>query len=120
MKCQPECQRRIQNDETALPCEVGFHRHFKFDETTGMPYGCDAFDTEKFQAGKVNSVQVDCGLEKHIPEGETQMLYQIVEEFAEDQEAWMDDFVTALEKMLDNGYGDKLTPTDTFLSSLEV
>ena len=117
LKCQPLCQRRIQNDETALPAEVGFYRHFQFNETTGMPYGCDAFEKPKFKAGQMNSVQVDCGLEEHIPEGESQKLYQIVEEFAEDQEAWMNEFVPALVKMLDNGYGDTLTPTVTFLNS---
>ena len=118
MKCQPSCQRRIQNDETALPAEVGFYRHFEFDNVTGMPSGCPAFDTEKFQAGEVNSVQVDCGLETYAPEG--QPLHAIVDEFADDQQSWMDEFVPALEKMLENGYqADDLVPTPTFMDMLK-
>ena len=103
MKCQPDCQRRIQNDETALPAEVGFYRHFLFNETTGLPYGCPGFDNDPmWLQGKKASIQVDCRLEDYAPEGEP--LYQIVDEFADDQKAWMEDFVPSIEKMLENGY----------------
>ena len=33
--CKPGCVKRYQNDETALPAEVGFYRHFEFNATTG-------------------------------------------------------------------------------------
>ena len=45
MHCQPDCQRPITNDETALPSEVGFYYHFNYNETTGLPSGCPGFDT---------------------------------------------------------------------------
>ena len=37
------------------------------------------------------------------PEGSTP-LYQIFEEYAADNQKWVDDFIPALEKMLANGY----------------
>ena len=33
-------------------------------------------------------------------------LYKIVEEFADDQKAWMNEFVISMEKMLANGYSE--------------
>ena len=45
-----------------------------------------------------------CGLNKlEVPAGSTP-LHQIFEEYATDQDKWMDDFVPAFEKMLSNGY----------------
>ena len=37
------------------------------------------------------------------PEGSTP-LHEIFEEYAEDQQKWLDEFVPTLEKMLNNGY----------------
>ena len=37
-------------------------------------------------------------------DGTGQELWQPVEEFADDQESWMKEFVSALEKMQGNGY----------------
>lgn len=34
------------------------------------------------------------------------MMFQIVEQYAEDQNIWIDDFIASLEKMLANGAGD--------------
>ena len=50
--CKPieDCERWIQNDETAMNCEVGFYLHFDTDED-GKPTGCEGFD-EKWLSGK--------------------------------------------------------------------
>ena len=103
-KCQPDCVQWIANDETAMPCETGFYRHFESNKTSGKPYGCAGFDdpsTGWIDGGK--STWPECGLEEYAPEGE--MLYEIVDEFADDQQIWMDNFVPTFEKMLSNGYG---------------
>ena len=53
----------------------------------------------------------NCGLnELEYPPGSTP-LHQIFEEYASNQQQWLDDFVPTLEKMLANGYGgNELTP----------
>ena len=38
-----------------------------------------------------------------IPEGTTP-LHQVFEEYAQDQDKWLNDFVPTMEKMLSNGY----------------
>jgi len=35
---------------------------------------------------------------------EPKMMYEIVEQYADDQNIWIDDFIPSLEKMLANGY----------------
>ena len=44
-KCDPDnCQRFIQNDETALSADVGYYLNFEVDAVTGRPQGCPSFD----------------------------------------------------------------------------
>ena len=48
-----------------------------------------------------------CGFNTlEYPAGSGTPLYQIFEEFAADNQIWVDEFVHALEKMLSNGYND--------------
>ena len=102
--CQPDCMRWIQNDETALPCEMGFYHKFKSDPETGIPSGCPGLDNDPKWAQKKRNLQFpECDKEDYAPEGEP--LHSIVTEFAEDPRAWMDEFVVAFEKMEANGYG---------------
>lgn len=100
--CKPieDCERWIQNDETAMNCEVGFYLHFDTDED-GKPTGCEGFD-EKWLSGKKRSIDPVCGKEEYAPEGEP--LYKIVENQADSNEVMMTDFVPAFEKMIENGY----------------
>ena len=124
-KCDPDnCQRRIQNDETALATDVGYYIDFDVDAETGRPKGCPSFDAEQ-DGGLMkntnwrNSKVVDCEKQNYAPEGEP--LYQIVDEFADDQAAWfrvnqllfdqqlqlsVQNFLTAFDKMSNNGYND--------------
>ena len=46
MYCQPDCQRYIQNDETAAASETGFYWKFNSDPDTGRPYGCSGLDSD--------------------------------------------------------------------------
>ena len=95
--CQSDCVRWIQNDETATPSEMGFYYKFESDPTTGRPSGCRGLD-KKWKG----SVWPDCLKEDYEPEGET--LSSIVEEFADNQQTWMNEFVLSFEKMVTNGY----------------
>jgi hypothetical protein len=73
-------------------------------ETTGLPTGCQAFDeahgwsddtTSKGYAGPM-----DCPLQTYAPEGEP--LHTVVEEYADEQDVWMRDFLPAVQKMVEN------------------
>ena len=98
-KCQERCMRFIANDETALSVDVGFYLDFKVDNITGRPSGCPAFDEEK--EGWRAAGPVDCPKQMYAPEGEP--LHLVVEEYADYQDLWIDDFVDAFEQMVLNG-----------------
>ena len=91
--------RFIANDETALSVDVGFYLDFKVDNITGRPSGCPAFDEEK--EGWRAAGPVDCPKQMYAPEGEP--LHLVVEEYADYQDLWIDDFVDAFEQMVLNG-----------------
>jgi hypothetical protein len=103
-------------DEIALNVEMGLYRDFEV--TDGVIHGCPGLEifnetmTEdngkpvwSGPSGKYNQgQQPDCGLQQlSEPEG-SQPLYQIMEEFANNQTSWINDFYGALEKMMQNGY----------------
>ena len=51
--CNPDCEREIQNDETATPSEAGFYFKFESDPETGFPFGCPGLDGDnKWVPGK--------------------------------------------------------------------
>lgn len=105
MQCRPECVGPRRKGESAMSAETGFYRKFKTDPVTGLPFGCPVFDNDaKWMAGQRQNVVPDCDKEDYAPEGEP--LFQIVEEFAEDKQSWINTFVTSLEKMVENGYSD--------------
>ena len=54
-----------------------------------------------------NVVVNDCELEDYSPEGEP--LYAIIDDYAQNQQKWFDDFVTVVAKMSSNGYSDLTT-----------
>lgn len=107
----------ITNDETAIAAELGLYYKFQSNHTTGKPMGCPGFESkhwniESWRQGRGRSVVANCQkLEDYTPDGPSgEKLYELVEEFAEDQNTWIIDFVRAFEKMLSNGYDD-LSPT---------
>ena len=67
--------------------------------------GCTAFDNARNwddeSKGKGYAGPIDCPLQTYAPEGEP--LHAVVEEYAEDQDAWLRDFLPTLELMLGNG-----------------
>ena len=83
----------------ALPTDVGLYHDFNVTDD-GRPYGCPGLTEPEPKRFRFP----ECGVNKiEEPPGSTP-LYQIVEKYATDQDAWLQDFVPALEKMLSNGY----------------
>jgi len=109
-------------DETALPCEIGLYLDFKVDDG-GIPYGCQGF--EDFNMQKWGGWKSGGGLKEHKytwtriqnekaePKCPFAMIQepanatptsQVVEEYADNNAAFVRDFFPTLEKMLANGY----------------
>jgi len=129
--CKPGCEAWrfvVGLDETALSAEMGFYFKFQVNSTNGIAYGCPGF--ENFNAEKwglvpgvglknyqwtwttaqINGVwtnaEPQCMLNTDVdPPGDIP-LHKIVEQYADDQTAWVADFFPVLEKMLANGYSD--------------
>ena len=114
----------------ALPCEIGLYFDFEVTDD-GVPYGCPGFEAFKPEIWNTSHAATwtrvpyyqenpdpynnlhwkkadpDCPFNKmSIPDGSTP-LHEIFEEYAADQQKWVNDFVPALEKMLSNGYNDE-------------
>ena len=101
-------------DEMAINSEIGLYLDFQVTDD-GIPYGCpnlEGFNTESWKANHhiwsvkpgVGRYDPECPLQTlAVPEGSTP-LHEIVEEYADDQDAFIRDFIPALEKMLSNGY----------------
>lgn len=109
-------------DEIMLNSDIGLYLDFPVDK--GIPYGCpgyENFNNEKFKALWTYSysqnttspwwsiqwrerIQPACPFNTmQIPAGSTP-LHQVIEEYADSQQAWVNDFVHAFEKMQANGY----------------
>lgn len=124
-------------DEMAIPSEIGLYFDFEVTED-GIPYGCPGFhnfNTTWWQDGfKYTWTNMEepcpgcnnpnthlgwraiadpqCGPNTlEYPPGSTP-LHQVFEEYAADQQLWLDEFVPALEKMLSNGYDTLVTGPD--------
>ena len=81
----------------ALPTDVGLYLDFNVTDD-GTPLGCPGgFD--KFSAPQ-------CDLNKIEEPLGAKPSHEIVEEYAKDQNAWIADFIHAMEKMMSNGYGN--------------
>ena len=108
-KCQKSCLYLIKNGETALGADMGFYFNFTVDPETGKPGGCDGLTFNQHN----KSPTVNCGLNHYAPEGEP--LYHIVEDYADHQDIWFRDFLTAFDKMSRNGNtGLEAGPTSWF------
>merc|ERR1712039_1123487 len=92
---------------------------FNVSEATGLPSGCNAFDEAKKWSDDTTSKgyagPIDCPLQTYAPEGEP--LHSIVEEFADDQNAWLRDFLPALQKMVENRAEDLVESPSTWWSA---
>mmetsp|Transcript_72286 Transcript_72286/g.156956 ORF Transcript_72286/g.156956 Transcript_72286/m.156956 type:complete len:575 (+) Transcript_72286:62-1786(+) len=121
----PGCYRKIAKDETALNSDLGLYLLFETGKG-GIPLGCKGLSTKKQKWTAHNIMNGRKGLDfykaeprcnkQKLGDGKgTLKMYQLVERYSENQEAWMDDFIPALQKMLANGYKmKKLTASFDF------
>ena len=104
-------------DEMVLSAEMGLYRKFKV--ANGTPYDCEGledFRLEKWMESEhytwplINGIKAEarCPLQDLAEPAGSEPLYQIFEEFADNQDNWVRDFKGSFEKMLSNGYGDNL------------
>jgi len=102
-------------DEIALNCEMGLYR--EFEVTDGVIHGCRGLEVFNVSMSERNGktvwskvpgsnvkMQPECNLQQLAEPAGSQPLYQIMEEFATDQTAWINEFFGAYEKMMRNGY----------------
>jgi len=103
-QCKPECVIPARKDETAMNCEMGLY--YKFGISPDAPYkttGCPGFDNWNFN----RLTTPDCPLQDMMTE-EGKPLHTVVEEYAANQQLWLDDFLAAMVKMQANGYAGGL------------
>ena len=102
MHCQPECVELRPMRETALSSDVGFYMKFEVNSggAAGRPEGCDGL---KYKHGRSKN-NVTCPVEDYAPEGVP--LNELVEHMADDQQLFMEIYLDAHEKMINNGYSD--------------
>jgi len=111
-------------DETMLNSDMGLYLAFDVDDS-GIPSGCEGLEDYNmeswggFKSGgklknnyktwsRINNRKAEprCPLSKlSVPEG-SESTSEVVEEYADDQAKFINDFKPALEKMLSNGYSD--------------
>lgn len=107
--------------ESRLPAEMGLW--LDFNVTSHLPTGCTGLkDFNKHQIAMgdewmwsgTNGTKGEVGCKKQslqMPSG-SKSLSEIVQEFADDQSAWLKEFVPAYEQMLANGYDPNLDFTE--------
>ena len=103
------CTVKVGNKERYIGADMGFY--FKWNiSPEGLPRGCPGFKDSSTGADMtLNQFQTTTFLGPNCPKQDTDdgtglKLWETVEEFADDQESWMKEFVSALEKMQGNGY----------------
>mmetsp|Transcript_66134 Transcript_66134/g.120545 ORF Transcript_66134/g.120545 Transcript_66134/m.120545 type:complete len:1244 (+) Transcript_66134:117-3848(+) len=89
--------------ESATPAEMGLYFKFEVDEND-VPYGCPGLEPDRMDTLPSND-EVGCPKnDMSLDEGNDMSLYQLIELYADDQQAWIRDFIVAWDKMNENGY----------------
>jgi hypothetical protein len=117
-----KCFKSSQKDETYLNPDVGLYLDFDVTDY-GRPTGCPGFmayhragvwendaawranDRRSMPGGGDKLPKSECPKNEEVADPITQKkMYQLVEDYADDQELWVQDFKVAMEKMIANGY----------------
>ena len=108
-KCLPEepgpdsCVTKSDNHQEAnILADAGLYWKFQVDPASGAPYGCPEMERARWRKGIERYAWPLCEKEDHAPEGRP--MFDIVDEYADDQDSWVAAFYTAIERMLSNGY----------------
>jgi len=98
-------------DEMAINAEIGLY--YEFDEVNGIPTSCSGFkdfNMENWSKSKSNLLNTrraythDCALNMRREPANDEPLSTIISTYADNQAAWVKDFIPAFEKMMSNGY----------------
>jgi len=95
------CQFNLQ---FGLPYELGLYNKMTYDPVTLRPKGCPGLDiarNEFIKRPTYGTPVMHCNRNDNAPEGEP--VYKIVEEFADDHDAWAKDFLDGWDQMTTNG-----------------
>jgi len=120
-------------DEIALNAEMGLYR--EFEVTDGVIHGCPGLevfnetmtnpDNPRYYLGQMSLGEDNwngaprCEKQRlEEPPGSGDPLHLIFEEYADDQSAWMRDYVPAMEKMAANGYENSLVDAPDFTTGV--
>ena len=84
---------------------MGLFLKFTPDDTTGRPGGCSGLTDPKWLANKrrIPHVPHGCPVNDAVDNSGLKM-HEIVEMFASDNQAWINEFVPTFQKMQENGY----------------
>ena len=115
MQCQPWCQKLLPNGESAMSVDLGLYQKFDNDPETGKPIGCPGFDDKWVNGNRKTSKETRCPMEDYAPEGEA--LSDIIEDYADNAQKWMDDFFVVLDKMSANGYNELVENSFDYVNS---
>ena len=96
-----------------MNAEAGLY--FKFDEVNGIPTNCpgledfnmDTWTNENLHKDdRRRAFQMACPLnDRKLPESD-KSVSEIIQDYADDQDLWIGEFMQAFEKMVANGYDD--------------
>ena len=91
-----------------LNSDMGLFLRFDTDDATGRPVGCSGLEDYKWLSNQRRMVRKPhgCPLNDMLDISGLKM-HEIVQLFANDEQAWIDEFVPAFEKMQENGYKEK-------------
>jgi len=109
------CPMNVFQKFSMLSVDMGLYLNFDIDQD-GRPQGCEGMDSEAWLSNRYKySGDVKCPLntmrvDKH------RTMADLVLEFANDNEAWINEFVKVFDKMLQNGYGSlpTIAPNEWF------
>ena len=84
---------------------MGLFLKFDTDDTTGRPKGCSGLNRPQWLANnwRINSALHGCPLNDAMDDSGLKM-HEIVEKYAADNQAWINEFVPVFQKMQENGY----------------
>ena len=84
---------------------MGLFLKFNTDPSSGRPVGCSGLNDPQWLSNKIRQPRQPngCPLNDAMDASGLKM-HQIVKKFADDNQAWIDEFVPAFQKMQENGY----------------
>ena len=99
------CERPTFMQTSYLNSDMGLFLKFSTDPSTGRPVGCSGLSDSQWLSNQRRQPRNlhGCPLNDAMDAGGLKM-HEIVKQFADDNQVWVDNFVPAFQKMQENGY----------------